>query len=324
MPSTIGESGGNRQTAAIRGAVHPLKRRNSLADWDTMSEPTELGRFLRARRAGIRPVEVGLPAGTGTRRTPGLRREELATLAGVSIDYYTRLERGRETRPSPAVVDALSNALRLDDDGRVFLRELVTRAARRAPEPPRAPTRNVRESVRMLLETVRPNPAYVLSRVYDMLAANPSGLKLLPGIADWPACQRNTIRYTFLHPAARALFPDWEHKAKSCVAQLRAIAGSDPDAPDLAPLLGELIVKSPDFNRLWERYEVRSIGAGQKTFRHPAVGTMTLTHEVLNVNRTEGQRIVIYMAEPGSADHDMMSLLDIADDIPTVSPLRAR
>jgi hypothetical protein len=176
----------------------------------------------------------------------------------------------------------------------------------------------------MLLETVRPNPAYVLSRVYDMLAANPSGLKLLPGIADWPACQRNTIRYTFLHPTARALFPDWEHKAKSCVAQLRAIAGSDPDAPDLAPLLGELIVKSPDFNRLWERYEVRSIGAGQKTFRHPAVGTMTLTHEVLNVNRTEGQRIVIYMAEPGSADHDMMSLLDIADDIPTVSPLRAR
>jgi transcriptional regulator with XRE-family HTH domain len=324
MHSTVGESGRIRQTAAIRGALHPLNRRDPLAHWDDMSEPTELGRFLRARRAGIRPADVGLPAGTGTRRTPGLRREELATLAGVSIDYYTRLERGKETRPSPAVVDALGNALRLDDEERAYLRELVIRAARRAPEPRRAPCPKVRESVRLLLETVRPNPAYVVSRVNDFLAANPSGLRLLHGMAEWPASQRNTIRYTFLHPAARALFPDWEHKAKGCVAQLRALAGSDPDAPDLAPLLGELIVKSPDFNRLWERYEVRSIGAGQKTFRHPAVGTMTLTHEVLNLNRTEGQRIIIYMAEPGSADHDMMSLLDMADDMSAVPELKAR
>jgi transcriptional regulator with XRE-family HTH domain len=277
------------------------------------STGTELGRFLRARRERIRPDEVGLPGGTRTRRTPGLRREELATLAGVSIDYYTRLERGKETRPSPSVVDALAGALRLDEEEHGYLRALAAQAARRAPEPRPMPSRTVRPTVRLLLEAVRPSPAYVLNRTNDLLAANPSGMRLLPGLAEWPARQRNTIRYTFLHPAARGLWPDWEQKARGCVAQLRAVAGSDPDAPDLAALVGELIVKSPDFGRLWERYEVRKIGDGEKNFRHPAVGPMTLAHEVLELNRTDGQRLVIYIATPGSPDHDAMTLLDLAD-----------
>ncbi|GAA5180058.1 helix-turn-helix transcriptional regulator [Rugosimonospora acidiphila] len=279
-----------------------------------MSEQTELGRFLRARRSRIRPDDVGLPTGTGYRRTPGLRREELAALAGVSIDYYTRLERGKETRPSPAVVDALANALRLDDEEHGYLRELAIQAARRAPQPRPQPSRTVRPTMELLLETLRPNPAYVVSRTNDLLAANPGGIRLLHGMADWPPRQRNTIRYTFLHPAARDLFPDWERKAKGCVAQLRAVAGTDPDAPDLAALVGELIVKSPDFNRLWERYEVRAIGDGSKTFRHPVVGTMTLSHEVLTLNRTEGHRLVIYMAPLGGPEHDAMTLLDFATD----------
>ncbi|MBB6348194.1 helix-turn-helix transcriptional regulator [Nonomuraea muscovyensis] len=273
---------------------------------------TEFGKFLLARRGGIRPADVGLPAGTGTRRTPGLRREELAALAGVSIDYYVRLERGKETRPSPSVVEALADALRLTEEERGFLRELAARAARRAPAPRPLPSRRVRPTVRQLLETLRPNPAYVVSRTYDLLAANPGGLRLLHGIADWPEPQRNTVRYTFLHPAARELWTDWEQKAKGCVAQLRAIAGTDPDAPDLASLVGELIVKSPDFNRLWERYEVRTIGDGKKTLRHPEVGTMTLSHEGLSLNRAQGQRLVVYMAPPGSPDHDAMTLLDLA------------
>jgi transcriptional regulator with XRE-family HTH domain len=277
-----------------------------------MIDQTELGRFLRARRTRIRPGEVGLPTGTGYRRTPGLRREELATLAGVSIDYYTRLERGRETRPSPAVVDALANALRLDDEEREYLHDLVAQAARRVPQSRAQPSRTVRPTVKLLLETIRPNPAYVVGRTNDLLAANPGGVRLLHGMTDWPVRQRNTIRYTFLHPAARDLWPDWEQKAKGCVAQLRAVMGSDPDAPDLAALVGELIVKSPDFNRLWERYEIRAIGDGSKTFIHPVVGTMTLTHEVLNVNRAEGQRMVIYLATPGSPEHDAMTLLDFA------------
>ncbi|HEY3873195.1 MAG TPA: helix-turn-helix transcriptional regulator [Actinocrinis sp.] len=278
-----------------------------------MADQTELGRFLRARRAGVNPADLGLPAGTGIRRTPGLRREELAALAGVSIDYYIRLERGKESRPGPAVVDALARALRLSAEEHEYLRELAAQAARHAPEPRATPSRSVRPTVRMLLESLRPCPAYVLGRTNDILASNPGGMRLMPGMAEWPARQRNTIRYTFLHPAARGLWPDWEIKAKNCVAHLRAVAGSDPDAPDLAALVGELIVKSPDFNRLWERYEVRTIGDGQKTFRHPLVGLLTLQHEVMQLNRTDGQRVVAYMAEPGTPDHDAMILLDRID-----------
>jgi transcriptional regulator with XRE-family HTH domain len=278
----------------------------------------ELGRFLRARRAGVSPADIGLPLGTGTRRTPGLRREELAALAGVSIDYYIRLERGKETRPSPAVVDALGRALRLDPEELAYLRELAAQAARggsggaaAAASARPATSRSIRPTLRRLLESVRPCPAYVLSRTNDMLATNPSGLYLTPGMADWPARQRNTIRYTFLHSQARALWPDWEAKARSCVAHLRAVAGTDPDDPELAAIVGELAVKSTEFSRMWERYDVRRVGNGQKTFLHPEVGTMTLTHEVLEINHTGGGRVVVYSAEPGTADHDAMVLLDM-------------
>jgi transcriptional regulator with XRE-family HTH domain len=274
---------------------------------------TEFGRFLRARREGVRPQDVGLPPGTASRRTPGLRREEIATIAGVSIDYYTRLERGRETRPSPAVVDALAKTLRLDDDEHEFLKSLAAQAARRAPVPPRPPSRTLRPTVKLLLESLRPNPAYVVSRTYDILAANQGGARIHPGLLDWPPRQRNTIRYTFLHPEARQLYPDWDQKARGCVAQLRGIAGSDPDAPDLAAIVGELLVKSPDFGRLWGRYEVRRAGAGDRVLRHPLVGTLRLAHETLRLNQAEGQHLVIYMAEPGTPDHDAMVLLDSAD-----------
>jgi len=145
-----------------------------------------------------------------------------------------------------------------------------------------------------------------------LLAANPAGFSLLPGLAEWPARQRNTIRYTFLHPAARALWPDWEQKARGCVAHLHAAAGADPDAPDLAAIIGELIVKSPDFSRLWDRYEIRRMGDGEKLFRHPVVGTMTLAHESLELTRTDGQRLVVYMAAPGTPDYDAVVLLDMA------------
>lgn len=273
----------------------------------------ELGRFLRARRAGVAPTDFGLPLGAGTRRTPGLRREELAALAGVSIDYYIRLERGKETRPSPAVVEALGRALRLDAEELGYLRELAAQAARGSVQPPHRPaaSRHVRPTLRRLLETVRPCPAYVLSRTNDVLASNPSGLHLTPGMADWPEKKRNTIRYTFLHPQARSLWPDWETKARACVAHLRAVAGTDPDDQELAAIVGELAVKSPEFSRMWERYDVRRVGNGQKTFLHPTVGTMTLSHEVMEINHTGGGRIVVYSAEPGTPDYDAMVLLDM-------------
>ena len=272
----------------------------------------ELGRFLRARRAAVSPAELGLPAGASRRRTPGLRREELAALAGVSIDYYIRLERGKETRPSPSVLDALARALRLDAEETSYLRDLAQQAARGAAGDPRpAPSRTVRPTLLHMLEAVRPCPAYVIGRTNDMLAANPSGLHLMPGMADWPAKQRNTIRYTFLHPAARELWPDWETKARACVAHLRAVVGTAPDTPDLVALVGELVVKSPDFSRMWERYDVRKVGYGQKTFIHPEVGTITLSHEVLEIVRTHDLRLVVYSAEPGTPDHDAIVLLDM-------------
>jgi transcriptional regulator with XRE-family HTH domain len=273
---------------------------------------TELGRFLRARRVQVTPDEVGLTVGPGLRRTPGLRREELATLAGVSIDYYTRLERGKETRPSPSVVDALARALRLEQVEHEHLRMLAVRAARTVPEPPVVPSRSVRPGVKLLVESLRPNPAYVVGRTNDLLAWNPGGLGLFAGIESWPLKQRNVARYVFLHPAAREVFDDWEGQLRGCVARLRALAGTDPDAPDLARLVGELLLKSPEFARLWERYEVRGRAYGRKTFHHPAVGSLTLGFQSMQVEGTAGHRLNAYHAEPGTPDYDAIVLLDMA------------
>jgi transcriptional regulator with XRE-family HTH domain len=261
---------------------------------------SELGRFLRARRTRITPGEVGLTIGPGMRRTPGLRREELATLAGISIDYYTRLERGKETRPSPAVVDALARALQLDDAEHQHLSDLAIRAARYVPHPAPAPSRTVRPHLKLLLEAVRPNPAYIVSRSMEVLAHNPGGLALYAGITDWPAAQRNLARYLFLHPAARDLFPDWINQIRGCVARLRALAGTDPDAPDLAHLVGELLLKSPDFAGLWERYEVTGRKHTTKTFQHPQVGRITLGFQGMALEGTPGHRMGVYAAEPGT------------------------
>ncbi|MEU7581645.1 helix-turn-helix transcriptional regulator [Streptomyces sp. NPDC041068] len=277
-----------------------------------MSEGTELGRFLRARREQVRPQDVGLRAGTGVRRTPGLRREELATLAGVSVDYYTRLERGRETRPSLAVVAALGEALQLSEGALHRLHELVALAAGQQPAPSPGPARTVRDSVRDLLETVRPAPAYVVSRTNDVLAANRPGLRLFSGITDWPWERRNITRYMFLHPMGRKLYRDWEEMAAHSAGHLRAVAGADPDMPELAQLVGELVVKSPEFARLWERYDVQERGGGEKHFRHPEVGSLCLSFEVMMISRTDGQRLVTYQARPGTPDHDAMLLLDMA------------
>ncbi|TDC73628.1 helix-turn-helix transcriptional regulator [Streptomyces hainanensis] len=278
---------------------------------------TELGRFLRARRTQVSPQEVGLTLGPGLRRTPGLRREELATLAGISIDYYVRLERGKETRPSPSVVDALARALRLDEDEHGHLRNLAARAARYAPELPAPPSRTVRPHLKLLLETLRPNPAYVASRAMDLLATNPGGLALYAGIEEWPVKQRNLARYLFLHPAARDVFDDWENQIRFCVGSLRALAGTDPDAPDLAHLVGELLLKSPDFASLWERYDVRGRPFGHKVFHHPTVGTIRLSYQGMDLEGTPGQRLGVYVAEPETPDHDAMLLLDLTAPRPS-------
>jgi transcriptional regulator with XRE-family HTH domain len=233
-------------------------------------------------------------------------------LAGMSIDYYTRLERGRETRPSPAVVDSLARALKLDQDEHDHLRDLAARAAHFAPQPPPAPSRTVRPQLKLLLESLRPNPAYVTSRTLDVLAANPGALALYTGLDEWPAGQRNIARFLFLHPSAREIYDDWDNQIRGCVARLRALAGTDPDAPDLASLAGELLLKSPEFAKLWERYDVtRRSAAPMKTFHHPEVGTITLSFQGMQLESTPGQRLGVYTAEPGTPDYDAMVLLDI-------------
>ncbi|MBO0818284.1 MAG: helix-turn-helix domain-containing protein [Actinobacteria bacterium] len=270
----------------------------------------ELGVFLRSRRERITPAQAGLPAGYGARRTPGLRREEVATLARVSIDYYTRLERGRERHPSVAVLDALAGVLGLDDAERAHLQALAAHAAGNGAPRPAAPSPGVRETSLVLLAAVRPCPAAVVSRGYDVLAANPGGLAIFHGLADWPPEQRNLSRYLFLHPAARSLWADWESIAAGHVADLRSIAGQDPGAQDIAGLVEGLLAESQDFARLWSRYDVKPRSAGEKRYQHPLVGRMTLCYENLPLTGAGGQRLIVYLARPGTADHDAMVLLD--------------
>ncbi|MGY0061576.1 helix-turn-helix transcriptional regulator [Streptomyces sp. LZ34] len=273
-----------------------------------------LGEFLRTRRARVTTEEAGLPATTGRRRTAGLRREEVAMLAGVSIEYYRRLEQGKQHRPGPAVLEAVARVLRLDEDERRHLYELTRAAdAPAAPAKMPPPSRTLRPDVLRMLDIVDPCPAYVLSRANDLLAANRRGLRLLPGLEEWPERQRNTARYTFLHPAARRLYGNWDEVAAATVAHLRAAAGCHADAPDVTGVIGELVVKSEEFAALWQRYDVRSRTNGRKHFTHPSTGTMTLGYEVYEVARTEGHRLVVYQAEPGSPDHDAMVLLGLAE-----------
>jgi transcriptional regulator with XRE-family HTH domain len=283
---------------------------------------TALGTFLRAHRAGVTPQEAGLPAGPGLRRTPGLRREELATLAGVSVDYYVRLERGKESRPSPSVVDALARALRLDPAEHEHLRVLVSRAAGGTVlEPPAPPVDTASPGMKLLVENLRPFPAYVVGRTMDILACNPGGLRLFAGMADWPAEKRNVVRYVFLHPNAQKLFDDWDEQIRASVGRLRSLHSLEPDAPGLAELVGELLAKSEEFTDLWERYDVRWHTHGNKTFHHPEVGDLSPGYQSMQIEGTHRQRLVAFYADPGTPDHDKLVLLDMVQaDRPALHP----
>jgi len=272
---------------------------------------TQFSAFLRSRRARVQPAELGMPAGLRTRRTTGLRREEIATLAGVSVDYYTRLEQGRERNPSSAVLAAIATGLLLGGEERDHLFRLAAHGGNaKRPLPVRAPSREVRPAVRQLLETVGWSPAYVLGRTNDLLAANRAGTALLSGLDQWPAPRRNTVRYIFLHPTARTLFVNWNSIAQGAVAHLRAMAGVHAKDEALTALIEELDTKSEEFASMWRRHDVRSLSTGIKLFDHPKVGRMELNYEVLNVSNAE-HRLVVYQAPPGTADHDAMLLLNM-------------
>ncbi|SEF10701.1 helix-turn-helix transcriptional regulator [Jiangella alba] len=262
-----------------------------------------LGEYLRARRELAQPADVGLPDGYGRRRVPGLRREEVAMLAGVSADYYVRLEQGRDKHPSEQVIEALAGVLGLDDDAVAHLRELARPMHRRRRPQPR--TERVSPGAARLIEGWTFTPALVLGRYLDVLAANPLAIAL-------NSCQQpgaNQVRSIFLDPVTRDVFPDWDTVAADTVASLRSAAGADLDDPRLTDLVGELSLKSDEFRRLWARHDVRLKTSGHKRFRHPMVGELTLRYESLAVNGTPGQIIVAYHAEPGSPSEQAIALL---------------
>jgi transcriptional regulator with XRE-family HTH domain len=265
-----------------------------------MSTSNALGEFLRARREQLRPEDIGLEV-AGQRRTPGLRREEVAMLAGISTDYYLRLEQGRDRTPSVQVVEAIGRVLRLDPDEAAYLHTLAR------PRPKRAPRRRqekVPPGTLRLLESL-PMPAFVQDRYLNVLAANPMAQALSPGMRPGV----NRLLVTFLDPAERDLHEDWEQSTAAAVGQLRAAMGSETGDPRMAALVGELSMNSSWFRRLWARQDVVRPAGGPARMHHPEVGELELHREKLIVAGADGQVLVIYHADPGTPSALALDLL---------------
>ncbi|MGW2251144.1 helix-turn-helix transcriptional regulator [Kitasatospora sp. NPDC001660] len=274
-----------------------------------MDQRTELSEFLRSRRARLRPEDVGLPDLGTRRRVPGLRREELAQLAGVSTAYYTRLEQGHGESVSTAVLDAIARALRLGPAERDHLGRL-TKPARRRSGRAAARIQQVRPALQQLLDAMEGVPAYVLGRRLDIIAWNRLGTALLGDFGAMPPEQRNIAWQVFLDPAARELYDDWEGKASDVTGLLRFEAGRDPDDPGLASLIGELSVKSADFRRLWAAHGIQDKGHGTKELHHPVVGRLSLQYETLRPAGDDSEQVLVaYHAEPGSPSAESLRLL---------------
>jgi transcriptional regulator with XRE-family HTH domain len=267
---------------------------------------SELREFLRSRRGRITPEEAGLPPQPGTRRVPGLRREEVAQLAGVSVDYYVRLERGRKLHASETVLDALARALCLNETERGHLFALARPPrARRRPMPPQ----QVRPGLYRVLESLTDTPAMVLGRRLDVLASNQMARALFIDFEALPYRERNMARYMFLDEGARELYADWEPGARSTVAALRLYAGRWPDDPQLAELIGELSLRDADFRRWWAEHNVFRHIHGTKHMHHPIVGDLTLGYEALTVTDDPEQSLSLHTVEPGSPSEQAMRLL---------------
>ncbi|MFJ7291987.1 helix-turn-helix domain-containing protein [Streptomyces collinus] len=267
----------------------------------------ELSEFLRTRRARLKPEDVGLPD-FGRRRVPGLRREELAQLAGVSVAYYTRLEQGNGRNVSAEVLDAIAHALRLSDAEHAHLMHLA-KPKKKHEKKPAARSRQVRPALRHLLDSIDNVPAYIVGRRSDILAWNRMAAALFGDWAEQPAQERNWARMVFLRPAYRELFVEWDQKAADIVGYLRMDAGCHPDDPQLSALVGELSVKSEDFRRLWAAHDVKEKSYGVKRMRHPLVGELTLSFETFRLVDESEQSLITYHAEPGTASAEALRLL---------------
>ncbi|MFB6892441.1 helix-turn-helix transcriptional regulator [Kitasatospora sp. NPDC056327] len=311
--STSRTSGGGPGTTGPTGADRPTGstgRTGSTGPAGPTGTETSLAEFLRTRRARLRPEDVDLPDFGGRRRVAGLRREELSQLAGVSVDYYTRLEQGRVGNPSDAVLDAVARALRLDHEEAAHLHRLARtrpdrgRAARAAAAP-----QKVRPTMARLLEAMPDVPAVVMGRRMDVLAWNRAAAALLGDYGRLPANERNIARITFLEPASRTLYDDWVGCARENAAFLRLEAGRRPDDPRLAELIGELSVRSQEFRRWWAEHPVRDKTSGRKVFHHPLAGRMELVYETLRSADDPDQALVTYTPDAGSPSEDALRML---------------
>ncbi|GAA3206112.1 helix-turn-helix domain-containing protein [Dactylosporangium siamense] len=266
-------------------------------------EPNLLGAFLRARRELVTPEAAGVPV-LGVRRTPGLRREEVAMLAGISADYYLRLERGRDRSPSAQVLESLARVLLLDEDTTAYLLGLATGKPRRRPRPRKevVPPSTVKFVAMLTL------PAFVEGRYLDVLAANPLATALSPRLV----VGGNRLRDVFLDPAEQAMFPDFEAAAAGLVAGFRQAVGTATDDPRCIELVGEMSLASPLFRRLWARHDVRHRAGAVVPFSHPQVGELRLNREKLLISGTDGIMLVVYHPDPGTPDADKLALLGAA------------
>lgn len=276
-----------------------------------MDTRNEIREFLTSRRARITPERAGLTS-YGSRRVPGLRREEVAVLAGVSVPYYTRIERGDMKGVSDSVLEALARALQLDEAERAHLFDLA-RAVRRtsSPQRRRAPRQRVRPSIQHVLDGLTGAAAFVHSARLDSLAANELGYALYSDMFSRAAGPSpvNSARYVFLDPSARGFYVDWERAASDVVAVLRSAAGRDPHDRDLSDLVGELSTQSPEFRTRWAAHNVRFHDTGTKDFHHPVVGDLTLTYNRMELAADAGQMLMIWTAEPGSKSAEALSIL---------------
>lgn len=260
----------------------------------------DLAGFLRTRRSRVDPGAVGIPTDS-RRRVAGLRREEVAHLSGVSVDYYVRLEQGRATQPSEQVLDALARVLGLDETERGHLYRL----ARQRRRPARTPGTRLRPELLRILDLVTDAPALIMNHRLDVLAGN----RLARLLYGRPIPGLNTARHIFLEEAERGLYAEWETCTRDVVGHLRLAAGKHPDDPRLASLVGELAMGSERFRRLWARADVRARGHGRKAYRHPLVGPLELHHENFALPDESGTELLVLSAAPGSPSEDGLRLL---------------